>query len=145
MQSTKINQSIRFQLFILLGLSLLFCISCRTKATVLAWDKAKSPREFPEVSLHLPSTGVCFFGGGTRAMNCAIGQMKGLQELGLWEDIGYISAVSGGSWASTIFTYYRDGAKNDTELLGTIIPPNEITLDTLNVSAQKTLPTYYYK
>ena len=132
MQPTKINQHIFFQFFIILGFSLLFCISCRTKATVLAWDKARSPQEFPEASLHLPSTGVCFSGGGTRAMNCAIGQMKGLQELGLWEDIGYISAVSGGSWASTIFTYYRDGAKNDTELLGTIIPPNEITLDTLN-------------
>ena len=132
MQPTKINQHIFFQFFIILGFSLLFCISCRTKATVLAWDKARSPQEFPEASLHLPSTGVCFSGGGTRAMNCAIGQMKGFQQLGLWEDIGYISAVSGGSWASTIFTYYRDGAKNDIELLGTIIPPNKITLDTLN-------------
>lgn len=132
MKPGKTNQYVRFYLLILLGFLLLFCVSCRTKATVLAWKKASSPQEFPEASLNLPSTGVCFSGGGTRAMNCAIGQMKGLQELGLWEDIGYLSAVSGGSWASTIFTYYRDGAKNDMELLGTIIPPNKITLDTLN-------------
>ncbi|MFT5254659.1 MAG: hypothetical protein ACI87N_003736 [Flavobacteriales bacterium] len=132
MPLTKTNQHTRFHFFILLGFSLLFCISCRTKATVLAWDKANTPQEFPEASLNLPSTGVCFSGGGTRAMNCAIGQMKGFQELGLWEDIGYISAVSGGSWASTIFTYYNDGAKNDKALLGTIIPPNKITLENLN-------------
>jgi len=119
-------------IILLIGLTVLFSTACRTKATVLAWDKAKSAQEFPEAKLNLPSTGVCFSGGGTRAMNCAVGQMKGLHELGLWEDIGYISAVSGGSWASTIFTYYNQGAKNDAELLGTILPPNEITLEKLN-------------
>lgn len=111
---------------------ILLCTSCRTKATALAWASAETPKDFPEAKLNLPSTGVCFSGGGTRAMNCAIGQMKGLKELGLWEDIGYISAVSGGSWASTIFTYYNKGAVNDDALLGAIIPPHEITLDTLN-------------
>jgi len=107
------------------------CASCRTKATVLAWSSAEKPQDFPEASLNLPKTGVCFSGGGTRAMNCAIGQMKGLDSLGLWNDIGYVSAVSGGSWASTIFTYYQDGAENDQQLLGTIIAPEKITLTNL--------------
>jgi hypothetical protein len=106
--------------------------NCRSKATVLAWTKATTPQEFPEASLNLPKTAVCFSGGGTRAMNCAIGQMKGLQELNLWDDIGYISAVSGGSWASTIFTYYQDGAANDEQLLGKIMAPNQLTLKNLN-------------
>ncbi|WP_046758885.1 patatin-like phospholipase family protein [Kordia jejudonensis] len=131
MQLKNTHQRTYFQLCIILVFSLVLCTSCRTKATVLAWSSAETPQEFPEAKLNLPKTGVCFSGGGTRAMNCAIGQMKGLEEIGLWDDVGYISAVSGGSWASTIFTYYQDGAANDKELLGTIMPPNEITLKNL--------------
>lgn len=131
MKPTKTNRHSFLHLFLFLSFSLLLCIGCRTKANVLAWSTAKNPTEFPEASLNLPSTGVCFSGGGTRAMNAALGQMKGLDSLKLWDDIGYISAVSGGSWASTIFTYYNKGAENDEHLLGTILPPNEITMDTL--------------
>lgn len=131
MKLIKTNQSTYYQLFLLLLFSFLVCTSCRTKGTVLAWSKADTPEQFPEASLNLPKTGVCFSGGGTRAMNCAIGQMKGLDSIGLWDDIGYISAVSGGSWASTIFTYYRDGAENDKQLLGTIMAPGDITLENL--------------
>jgi hypothetical protein len=105
---------------------------CRTTATVHSWTQATKPAEFPESVLGLPSTGVCFSGGGTRAMNCALGQMKGLDSAKLWDHIGYVSAVSGGSWATSIFTYYIAGAENDKELLGTIIPPEKITMDTLN-------------
>ena len=132
MSLLKRNYKLSLRLLLIVSIPLLLFTSCRTKATILAWDHAKNKNEFPEASLNLPSTGVCFSGGGTRAMNCAIGQMKGLWELGLWEDIGYVSAVSGGSWASTIFTYYNAGAANDKELLGTIIPPNELTLAKLN-------------
>ncbi len=131
MKLTNTTRRIRFQLVILSIFSFLIFSSCRTKATVLAWKGADTPQEFPEASLNLPKTGVCFSGGGTRAMNCAIGQMKGLEKIGLWDHIGYISSVSGGSWASTIFTYYQDGAENDEQLLGTIMAPNEITLKNL--------------
>lgn len=131
MKLAKINQFVNFQTLILIVFSFLVCVGCRTKATVLAWDSAKNPSEFPEATLDLPKTGVCFSGGGTRAMNCAIGQMKGLQKLGLWDDVGYISAVSGGSWASTIFTYYNKGAASDKELLGTIIHPKDLTMEKL--------------
>ncbi|MEQ6124110.1 hypothetical protein AAON49_07930 [Pseudotenacibaculum sp. MALMAid0570] len=131
MNSTKIKSNIYIQATIVLAFSIVFCLGCRTKATVLAWDTANTPLDFPEAKLNLPSTGVCFSGGGTRAMNCALGQMKGLDSLGLWNDIGYISAVSGGSWASTIFTYYNSGAENDKQLLGTIAKPNEISMELL--------------
>lgn len=131
MKSSKTNHRTRVYFFMLCIVSFVCCMSCRTKATVLAWETATTPNEFPEASLELPSTGVCFSGGGTRAMNLALGQMKGLDSLDLWGDIGYISAVSGGSWASTIFTYYNEGAENDQQLLGNSIPPHKITLDTL--------------
>ncbi len=133
MQPSTHSSNSPIRLLIILGFSLFFCIGCRTKATIMAWESASSKEEFPEAKLNLPSTGVCFSGGGTRAMNLALGQMAGLRELDLWDDIGYISAVSGGSWASTIFTYYNDGAENDNQLLGNIIKdPQKITLDTLN-------------
>jgi hypothetical protein len=131
MHKLKIHRQLPFYTLFLFFSFLLVFTGCRTKATVLVWDQAKKPHQFPEAKLNLPKTGICFSGGGTRAMNCALGQMKGLDSLGLWNEVGYISAVSGGSWASTIFTYYNAGAENDQQLLGTIIPPKSITLEDL--------------
>ena len=74
--------------------------------------------------------GVCFSGGGPRAMSIAMGQMRGLKTLGLLERIGAISAVSGGAWFSTLFTYAPDHWDDET-LLGAILEPEEITLDNL--------------
>ena len=86
---------------------------------------------FPELELDevisKPSIGVCFSGGGTRAMSATMGQLRALNHLGIIPNIRYISSVSGGSWASTIYTYYRAGASSDEELLGPITPPAEIT------------------
>lgn len=75
---------------------------------------------------------VCFSGGGTRAMTAAMGQMRALRTLGLWEKLFYISGVSGGAWATGIFTYYTTGAANDDELLGTSHAPQDLTLAVLN-------------
>ncbi|NOK81192.1 MAG: hypothetical protein GFH27_549287n273 [Chloroflexi bacterium AL-W] len=86
---------------------------------------------FPELELDevssKPSIGVCFSGGGTRAMSAAMGQLRALNHLEVIPHVRYISSVSGGSWASVIYTYYRAGAKNDEELLGPMTPPEEIT------------------
>ena len=76
-------------------------------------------------------TGVAFSGGGNRAMVAAWGQLRGLVESGMIEDVDYISCVSGGSWASTAFTYYTDGADNDEEFLGVTTPPDRLRLGAL--------------
>ncbi len=52
--------------------------------------------------------------------------MRGLHSLGLMGNARYISSVSGGSWASGGYTYYRSGPQNDEELLGPVTPPSEI-------------------
>ena len=83
MQPTNLNKYANVRFAIVCVFSVLIFSSCRTKGTVLAWSSAEKPEQFPEASLNLPKTGVCFSGGGTRAMNCAIGQMKGLQEFDL--------------------------------------------------------------
>ncbi|MCB9232578.1 MAG: hypothetical protein H6581_12985 [Bacteroidia bacterium] len=128
MTLARITSTYRLIPFLLLGMIFLF--SCRPTAKVRVW-RTENQVQWPEKELNLRSTGVCFSGGGTRALCCATGQMKGLKVLDLWSDIGYISAVSGGSWASTIFTYYNAGAQNDEELLGTYIEPGEISMDNL--------------
>lgn len=111
--------------------------ACKPLSKVKVWETGSNPTTFPESELNLPSTGVCFSGGGTRAMSCAIGQMKGLDSLGLWDDIGYISCVSGGSWASTIFTYC-DNSISDAELLGRVVAPQN-----LDAAKLKYLPKTY--
>lgn len=49
--------------------------------------------------------GLCFSGGGTRAASAAVGQLRALHALGILPRVRYISAVSGGSWATTPYTY----------------------------------------
>ena len=77
-----------------------------------------------------PNVGVCFSGGGTRSAAATLGQLRGLRELGLLENIRYISSVSGGSWTATPFTYLPDDW-NDSTFLGPVIPPSKIALGAL--------------
>ncbi|HEX9982079.1 MAG TPA: hypothetical protein VGF69_02340 [Thermoanaerobaculia bacterium] len=80
-----------------------------------------------------PNIGVCFSGGGTRAMCAAMGQLRALIDIGFMQHVDYISCVSGGSWASTAFAYYKSGATNDAELLGTPVDPQNITMPMLEL------------
>lgn len=113
-----------------------------TELTTRMWIKADSSFKYPEQTLtditSRPNIGVCFSGGGTRAMSAAMGQMRALNQYKLFPAIRYISCVSGGSWASTIFCYYRTGATGDDDLLGPVTPAEKITqrhLDTSLTSA----------
>lgn len=112
----------------------LFLSTCSRKGQTYVWKSEGDRFTFAEDLLPDPpkKTAVCFSGGGTRAMTCATGQMKGLEILKLWDEIGYISSVSGGTWASSIFTYYNSGADNDAQLLGTTHKPGDLTMVGLN-------------
>jgi hypothetical protein len=94
------------------------------------WDGESSSFVYPEREAGIVRSsepaGVAFSGGGNRAMVAAWGQLRALVETGLIDRVDYISAVSGGSWASTAFTYYNDGARNDEEFLGRTSAPNQI-------------------
>ena len=48
--------------------------------------------------------GLCFSGGGSRALSAALGQMRGLRALGLMDRVSYVSSVSGGTWAACMAT-----------------------------------------
>ncbi len=58
--------------------------------------------------------GVCLSGGGSRALTCALGQLSALNSLPdpadpnnktLLQRVDYLSSVSGGSWASVLFSF----------------------------------------
>lgn len=74
-----------------------------------------------------PNIGVCFSGGGSRAMTCAWGQLLGLKTLNLMDKVRYISSVSGGTWTSSIYSYLPDNITDD-DLLGTYYPPENLSL-----------------
>lgn len=88
---------------------------------------------YPEMQFdrYRPSShpiGVCFSGGGPRAMTAGLGQMRGLMRTPLYDLIGAISCVSGGSWFGAIFSY-ADPSISDGVLLGLMRNPGDITLD----------------
>lgn len=88
---------------------------------------------------------VCFSGGGSRALTCAWGQMIGLNTLKdgngqpLLDQVRYISSVSGGSWASVLYSF-RPESFSDEAFLSKAFSPFQLYYDQsrpggLNVSA----------
>jgi hypothetical protein len=82
--------------------------------------------------------GVCFSGGGPRAMTCAMGQMRALLQTPLYDLIGAISCVSGGSWFGGAFSY-ADSSISDAELLGPVTKPGDITLSSAEQMSEQLL------
>ncbi|MGR8978692.1 MAG: hypothetical protein ACU84H_01180 [Gammaproteobacteria bacterium] len=80
------------------------------------------------------SIAVCFSGGGSRALTCAWGQLLGLSRLkggngkSLLDEVRYISSVSGGSWASVLYTF-RPGKFSDDAFLGDSYDPSQLYYD----------------
>ena len=71
----------------------------------------------------LPQTAVCFSGGGTRSMAATVGQLRGLVALGLLDRVGYLSCVSGSTWAVVPYLYAADGG----ERLGGVTGPEHLS------------------
>ncbi len=82
--------------------------------------------------------GVCFSGGGPRAMTAGLGQMRGLMHTPLYELIGAISCVSGGSWFGGAFSFAAPSI-SDGVLMGPVTQPGDITLDNAAMLAETSL------
>lgn len=101
--------------------------------------QAAGPESFPERSLGVvprPDTGICISGGGTRSLSAGLGQLRALARLGLLENVGYCSTVSGGAICGAGYTYARQPTP-DAELMGESRPPEELTWDLLLGSPPK--------
>lgn len=103
--------------------------------TAKAWDMEQPGAKWPELEIpeiaNRPSTAICFSGGGSRAFLSAIGLIAGLKELDLMDQVQYITGVSGGFWAASVYVYSQLDISDD-ELLGKILPPEDLTLEALS-------------
>jgi len=106
---------------------------------VNAWqtEKGKYPslEDFPESAyddiMSRPNTAIAFSGGGSRSYAATMGYLAGLNELGLMENVRYISGISGGSWATSVYSYAQTDVPDDV-MLGPIVAPSDIVYDQLH-------------
>ncbi len=84
----------------------------------------------------MPRIGLCFTGGGFRAMNLTLGFLKGAQEIGLFDSSMFMASLSGSTWAvapwiatdQSMDVYMNELSKNIETGLNLIDNPNEIRL-----------------
>ena len=79
-----------------------------------------------------PVLGICLSGGGSRALSCALGQLSALNTMTLpngqpvLSSGQYISSVSGGTWASVLYTFLPTTI-SDTDFLIEPVAPQALT------------------
>ena len=84
-----------------------------------------------------PVLGICLSGGGSRALTCALGQLSALNSMTLpngqriLSPAQYISSVSGGSWASVLYTFLpqtiNGNSVSDSDFLIQPVGPQSLT------------------
>src|SRR4051812_5057589 len=76
-----------------------------------------------------PWAGVCISGGGSRSLSAAMGELRGLAALGLLSKTTWLSTVSGGTWAGTLFNW-APATISDGTLLGPLqLDPKKLGWD----------------
>ena len=130
MMSSTMSLVLNYVVALILTLSVADAVDLKA----YAWQsKSAYPTadDFPENDLlsSRASTAVAFTGGGSRSYLASLGYLAAFKQLGL-TDIRYISGVSGGSWATVVYSYKQTDV-DDEEFLGTILYPNEITMEKL--------------
>ena len=100
-------------------------------AHVYAW-KAGHGIAYPETAmldkLGKTDSALAISGGGLRAYMSTLGYMRGLYDLGLMNTTRYLSAVSGGAWAVTAYTWHSSKrSKSPEHFLGPLFPPEQLT------------------
>jgi hypothetical protein len=80
------------------------------------------------VAAPFDSIGLCFSGGGSRALTCAMGQLRALHTLGLMDQVFAISSVSGGTWASATYAYLPSTISDDDFLGLPVLDPSKLTV-----------------
>lgn len=89
-----------------------------------------------------PVLGVCLSGGGSRALTCALGQLSALNAMTMPNgqpilSAGqYLSSVSGGSWASVLYTFLpqtiNGNSVSDSDFLIEPLAPQSLTKSSAN-------------
>ncbi|MCH2228616.1 MAG: hypothetical protein MK033_12665 [Candidatus Caenarcaniphilales bacterium] len=107
------------------------------KNSIKFWNTTARNFKFPETTetnfSKKADLGFCFSGGGTRSASATIGQLRALNNIKtskaskktLLNSSKYISAISGGAWASTTFTFLPKNVSDDT-FLGKYVEPSKL-------------------
>lgn len=113
-----------------------------TELNVRFWKTGDETGEFnyPELTdpelryepiLGRPNTGIAISGGGTVSASLIMGYFYALQEMEVFDNIRYISGVSGGCWGSAPFCYLPEDMDDTTYLGGKKYQPEDLTRDIL--------------
>eukprot|EP00940_MAST-03C_sp_MAST-3C-sp2_P000347 g347.t1 len=70
------------------------------------------------------NSAIAFSGGGARAFVTAMGQLKGLRDIGVLERVRYITGISGGGWATMSYAYHTTPTD---AFLSDIVAPENLT------------------
>jgi hypothetical protein len=120
-----------FSTVALLGLSAASAFGTKYEAKV--WNSRETFPEQNDPSVMARSnTGIAFTGGGSRSYLAATGYLAALTELGLMDNVRYISGISGGNWATLSYMYAQNDV-DDAVLLGPIVDPADITQQNLKI------------
>jgi hypothetical protein len=87
-----------------------------------------SPVQTAQVAAPAGSIGLCFSGGGSRALSCAMGQLRALHYLGVIDQVFAISSVSGGTWACSTYTWLPSTISDDDFLGLPVLDPSQLTV-----------------
>ncbi|WP_372361982.1 hypothetical protein ACCQ10_01540 [Xanthomonas sp. NCPPB 1325] len=101
--------------------------------------------ETPPAPASSSGVGICLSGGGSRALSCALGQLRGLRYLGLLDRVSAISSVSGGTWANVLYSYLPKGISDDEFLGPVVLDPSQLGLDVLAQMAPNNLGQVPYR
>jgi hypothetical protein len=114
-----------------------------TKKLKVKYWEVQDPKtfEYPEVSdsslsyepiaqrLKDHNLGIAFSGVGTVSASLAPGFIKAIEDLGLMDNVAYISGVSGGTWGTAAYCFSPDAATRKNYLSGVIEDPIGLTWD----------------
>ena len=107
-------------------LSLLVLANPANSLEVKAWKGTVNypiPNDYPEMALDeiksKSNVAIGLSGGGSRSFAASIGYLAALTELGVMDKVRYVGGISGGSWATTVYTYAQN-VSDDATLLGPI-------------------------
>ena len=98
-----------------------------------------------------PTGAVCFSGGGSRALSCALGQLSALTSpppsggSPLLSNFKYISSVSGGSWASVLYSFLPS-TFSDQDFLISCVAPGSLTqagMQTMSANCLGSVPQQF--
>jgi hypothetical protein len=137
-RSSKISNAI---ILLAIGVMSILLAGCAVpkQQTAKIWPATISTNEyvFPEDQLLAPELlekgdfGIAFSGGGTRSAAATMGQLRALKHLEMLDKVGFVSALSGGSWTVIPWIYLPEDY-TDEEFLGAYYEPEKLTREIVN-------------